>query len=384
MKKFITAAMAAIMAFGAFAFTGCDNVHILQNPTNTNTPGCVTDFESGEFIVGGLTNENGVSLLSVPIESSEYMTYNIPQSAESAVLVTATVEPITAVDYVTITWTTKWSNPSSAWASGKTVTDYVTVAKAGKSTATVTCLQPFGEQVEVVCRVTGVGVTLTDSVTCDYMARPTSISWDIAGTEAAFGTQDVWTHGTSSKGSAGNCTLSGGYHYQDYSNFNYREATFGNIQIESQTVGTRSTTNFTLTATLSPEFYEALIKNGFEVKETSVSYQGTSFDDTFEDIWFILPGATQGVQIMCEEMWANNYVDSRTLDDCLDEYIRYQDAVVEPEVGALLDVRLSLTNADYSIVYETYDVEVWFNAASMLPDPVAKVDSLKLDGDITF
>ena len=42
-------------------------------------------------------------------------------------------------------------NPSSSWASGKTVTDYVTVTPTsdGALTANVECKQAFGEQIKV-------------------------------------------------------------------------------------------------------------------------------------------------------------------------------------------------------------------------------------------
>ena len=66
------------------------------------------------------------------------------------VTLTATVLPETATDK-TVDWEVAFVNPSSEWASGKTVTDYVTVTPSsdGSTTATVQCLEDFGEQIVV-------------------------------------------------------------------------------------------------------------------------------------------------------------------------------------------------------------------------------------------
>ena len=66
------------------------------------------------------------------------------------VTLSATVLPETATDK-TVDWAVAFVNPSSEWASGKTVTDYVTVTPSsdGAATATVQCLEDFGEQIVV-------------------------------------------------------------------------------------------------------------------------------------------------------------------------------------------------------------------------------------------
>ena len=374
--------MAAIIAFGTLAFASCDNVTV-QNSTDTNTSQSATDFEYGGFIVGGLPNENGVSLLSVPIESSEYMTYNIPQSAESAVLVTATLLPQGVEEYVTITWTTKWSNPSSAWASGKTVTDYVTVAKAGKSTATVTCLQPFGEQVEVVCRVTGAGVTLTDSVTCDYMVRPESIDWSIAGNSEWFGSQDSCVTGTFTRGSSYELFIwRMDTHNMTPATFS-REGIFGGININSQTTGTISTTSIMVEIGLTDEFILQLEDYGFEVEETKVSFKAQDFDTAeFVHSWFYLPGAPTGIYDLWESMHFDGSVDGDRLDYYGQDYINYMEAIASTPNEPFY-IELSLTNADASIIYETYRAVGEFGNG-YLPELILRADSLTLDGDITF
>ena len=66
----------------------------------------------------------------------------------ASVTLTATVTPSWATQ--ALSWSVAFSNPSSEWATGKTVTDYVTVTPGETTlTATVQCLQPFGEQIIV-------------------------------------------------------------------------------------------------------------------------------------------------------------------------------------------------------------------------------------------
>ena len=66
------------------------------------------------------------------------------------VTLSATVLPETATDK-SVDWSVAFIDAESDWATGKTVTDYVTVTPAsdGAATATVQCLEDFGEQIVV-------------------------------------------------------------------------------------------------------------------------------------------------------------------------------------------------------------------------------------------
>ena len=93
-------------------------------------------------------------------------------SAYDSVTLNATVKPDSAADK-TVDWSVAWVNASSEWANGKTVTDYVTVTPQsdGSTTATVQCLQPFGEQIRVTV-VSRMNTNATASCTVDFAARP--------------------------------------------------------------------------------------------------------------------------------------------------------------------------------------------------------------------
>ena len=98
------------------------------------------------------TAENGVSLTSAKIMPTEYAANGVSALADTAYTLTATVEPNYEGEK-TFDWSVKFQSDSSSWASGKTVTDYVTVTPSsdGANTATVECKQAFGEKILVIC-----------------------------------------------------------------------------------------------------------------------------------------------------------------------------------------------------------------------------------------
>ena len=84
---------------------------------------------------------------------------------------TAFIEPADA-DNQSVTWSIAWQNPASAFATGKTVTDYVTVEpeSAGSLTATVSCLQDFGEKV-LITVTSNDNAEIYATCVCDYLQR---------------------------------------------------------------------------------------------------------------------------------------------------------------------------------------------------------------------
>ena len=91
-----------------------------------------------------------MKLMSMKIAPENYDEYGISPMAETAYQLTATITPENATNKA-VDWTIAFVNAESEWATGKTVTDYVTVTPTadGALTANVECLQAFGEQVRV-------------------------------------------------------------------------------------------------------------------------------------------------------------------------------------------------------------------------------------------
>ena len=105
---------------------------------------------NGGAIIGE-SQGSGARLMSTKIAAADYEEYGVSPMAETAYQLTATITPEYAEDK-TVDWSVAFDNPSSAWATGKTVTNYVTVTPTsdGALTATVSCLQDFGDRKSVV------------------------------------------------------------------------------------------------------------------------------------------------------------------------------------------------------------------------------------------
>lgn len=105
--------------------------------------------DNGGSIIGE-GESNGIKMMSVKIATADYAANDISPMEETAYQLTATITPDSATNK-TVDWTIAFVNPSSEWATGKTVTNYVTVTPTadGALTANVECLQAFGEQIKV-------------------------------------------------------------------------------------------------------------------------------------------------------------------------------------------------------------------------------------------
>ena len=149
----------------------------------------------GGLIIG---EESGsISLMSAVIPKEEYETNGVPANAEMAYIVTATVTPSNDATNTGVAWSGQWVNASSAWASGKALSDYVTVTPSGdgymeSKTAVIACLQAFGEPVTMT--VTCIDAPdKTSSFRVDY-ARPILIQRCFIGnfpTDSWGGNTDV-------------------------------------------------------------------------------------------------------------------------------------------------------------------------------------------------
>ena len=89
--------------------------------------------------------------------------------------ITATVSPDNSADNTGLDWSMAFKNPSSAWATGKTLSDYMTLTPSGTDAAgskkvSVKCLKPFGEQV-VITATSQDNLEVTASCTADFAQR---------------------------------------------------------------------------------------------------------------------------------------------------------------------------------------------------------------------
>lgn len=155
--------------------------------------------DSGFFIGNGENFGENVFVSCAAVPAAQYDDYGVSAAAESAYTLTATVEPENAANKK-LAWYASFVNSGSEWASGKNVTDYVTVSVSGENgeNALVTCLQPFGEQIEIKVVSQENGGKFA-AVTCDYEKRVIdieSISFTNAGgvvyTSGGSAPNEIW------------------------------------------------------------------------------------------------------------------------------------------------------------------------------------------------
>ena len=132
------------------------------------------------FIVGN-SEGNRMTLTSVR---------NNAVTGES-VTITATVEPDNEAENTGVDWTATWKNAESVWASGKSVSDYVTLTPGGEDYAasksvTLENLQPFAEQI-VVKATARDDPEITATCTADYAQKPVNFTLSFGEVSCNFG-----------------------------------------------------------------------------------------------------------------------------------------------------------------------------------------------------
>lgn len=214
-KRILALILSVLMVLTCVIMASC-------SPEDQNTDDSSTDAgENTENINQNLDNIPDVAMMDgTPMVSN--MSYKMARSgmvfatptaysrtAGEGITLVATVEPSYATK-TAVDWIVSFANPDSAWATGKTVTDYVTITPTedGSLTATLECLQPFGEQI-IVNVISRENATVNDSCPLEYMRRVESVSLKV-------GDDYVFTPGvnyadfevaTGNKGTGGKVTL---------------------------------------------------------------------------------------------------------------------------------------------------------------------------------
>lgn len=139
-----------------------------------------TSVADGLLVSDAESNSSGIALMSAVIPRAQFATYGVSPAAESAQTVTASFkdydgDPLSETDTerVKLSWTLAWKT-ESGWGKGKTVTEYISLSTGDDThSATVSCLQPFGEQILLKASVDG-DSGVSNSVTIDYRQRYSS------------------------------------------------------------------------------------------------------------------------------------------------------------------------------------------------------------------
>lgn len=117
----------------------------------------------------------------------------------TSVTLTANYEPAGTSNKQT-NWSVSFKNPSSSWANGKTVTDYVTVESTGTNTAKVACVKAFGEQI-IVKATSAVDPSVSATTTVDFEKKLEDVKFTLYLNDSAVGSayhKDLAAGGSSS------------------------------------------------------------------------------------------------------------------------------------------------------------------------------------------
>lgn len=150
------------------------------NPGKWNAAGTRNEQSDGELNTdnSGLLapdehEANGIKFKKTIIPAALYSDYGVSAAAETALQLTITPTPENS-DLTDGTFTIKYENDSSEWATSHTLSDHVTLNQSDERNATVTCLQAFGEPIIVVYTVTGENnQPVTAEYTLNYAKRIT-------------------------------------------------------------------------------------------------------------------------------------------------------------------------------------------------------------------
>lgn len=139
-----------------------------------------TDWRFGKELPVSESLDSNIVITSQ--ESDGTMTLSVMRAPEHTVdngsetlTITATVFPDNSADNTGLDWRMAFKTPTSAWATGKTLSDYMTLTPsgddvAGSKTVSVKCLKPFGEQI-VITATSQDNPEVTASCTADFAQR---------------------------------------------------------------------------------------------------------------------------------------------------------------------------------------------------------------------
>lgn len=209
----------------------------------------------------------GIRLMAAKIPVAEYEAYGVSVQAETAYAVTATVYPADAANQK-VDWSVSFANASSTWASGKKVTDYVTVTPSsdGALTAVIQNVAAFGEQI-IVKTTSRDNAEAYATLNVEYLQRTTGYTLTL--NDKTYSTTGTKTNSVTPDFSVGKgCNV--------------------NLVVNKSTVYTRANTDKAEYITVKPTeaFKSALVKAGldFVPREYGLTSSGLSygwFDSTF-------------------------------------------------------------------------------------------------------
>lgn len=154
----------------------------LENRKNENkeTPG----IEQEETVSGSQILTRPMLLHGVKLYAAE----NPTTAPEGSVTLNATLNASGTIYNDNVLWEYAFQNPTSAWANGKTLSDYMSIIVSEDThSATFTCNAPFGEPI-IVTAISEDNPECTATCQFDYVKRITSVSDFYINNDSTYGT----------------------------------------------------------------------------------------------------------------------------------------------------------------------------------------------------
>ena len=153
-----------IVAASACALVACNNTD------STEIGAQIATDNNGDPLYGGASYvmPEGMAFSAAASTAAE---------TNTSVTLTASYTPSGTTNKQT-NWSVYFKNPSSSWANGKAVTDYVTVQSTGTNTAKVTCLDSFGEQI-IIKATSAADSSVYATTTVDFEKKVEDIRFDL-------------------------------------------------------------------------------------------------------------------------------------------------------------------------------------------------------------
>lgn len=253
---------------------------------------------------------------------------------------TASITPSSAPQY--FDWSISFANPNSAWANGKTVTDYVTLSNEDNSgTATVTCLQGFSEQI-IVKAAAMVDSSCFATVTIDYANRITNIDVKVYkdGTYVGLASEEVAI---------------------DFDDIGHDYSFEGVVTYDS--LGTKKLAGYTITYGFTSLFSKSLLRSGSNFLGVNPSFGEHDITEHFNNAFPVLSsdGVTEiktgwfvanGNNLVLERMFESFKSRIATSDKkvCLQLTIRLDNGIQRRTLGYTLDYTASFSSLNVSNV----------------------------------
>ena len=170
----ILALIAAAFVLGSLQLFGKGKT----KPSNWGDQTPTAEAEGGLEIEAPENDDAKIQTTVNIIPRKLYAQYGIMPIAETAMQVTATIGTGSdaAAEDGKLDWQLVWKDPQSEWATGKTVSEYVTIqVNEDTLTATLSCLQAFGEQLQLTAQIKTNAAVKSAPRTVNYVQRFVSL-----------------------------------------------------------------------------------------------------------------------------------------------------------------------------------------------------------------